>query len=49
MKYEDKLKEKGYKGYKLLKFGSSVNSSYKSESSDIDITFIIDDLTISHK
>ena len=37
-------------GYEILKYGSSINSSFKGNYlSDLDLTIIIDDFLINHE
>ena len=42
-------KEKGFQGYKILKYGSTVNGLGNMQSSDLDLTIIVDDLQLCHE
>ena len=39
---------KGFQGYKFVKYGSTVNGLGNMQSSDMDLTIIVDDLSLSH-
>ena len=48
-KYDVDQKEKGFRGYKIAKYGSTVNGLGNMQSSDLDLTIIVDDLQLCHE
>ena len=41
-KYKTELEAKGCMGYELIKYGSTVNGLATTQSSDLDLTFLIE-------
>ena len=39
----------GFKGYSLIKYGSAVNGTIAKDSSDLDLTIIVDNQILSHQ
>ena len=48
-KYETEMKNKNFHGYHIAKYGSMINGLGSQESSDLDLTILVDDLSMNHE